>query len=48
MKVTQYNNYSPKMVKKLKPNERATYRVLNIRPDPDNYGRDIIPAAVMI
>jgi hypothetical protein len=48
MKVDQYNQLSDEMIRKLKPNERATYRVLNVRPDPDNYGKFLIPAAHQI
>jgi hypothetical protein len=48
MKADQYNQFSPSMKKMLKPDERASYRVLNVRPDPDNYGRFLIPAAYQI
>jgi hypothetical protein len=48
MKVDQYNQFSPSMKKMLKPDERASYRVLNVRPDPDNYGKFLIPAAYQI
>jgi DNA-dependent RNA polymerase auxiliary subunit epsilon len=48
MKATDFNLLSEKMLRKLKPNERATYRVLNVRPDPDNYGRFLMPAALQI
>lgn len=48
MKTEKYNLYSEKMVRKLKPDERATYRVTNIREDPDNYGRYLVPAALQI
>jgi DNA-dependent RNA polymerase auxiliary subunit epsilon len=48
MKASDFNLLSEKMVRKLKPNERATYRVLNVRPDPDNPGRFLMPAALQI
>lgn len=48
MKAEKYNLYSDKMVRKLKPDERATYRVTNVREDPDNYGRYLVPAALQI
>lgn len=48
MKVEQYNQFSPHLKRMLKPDERASYRVLNVRPDPDNYGRTLIPAALQI
>ena len=48
MKIDQYNQYSPSLVRKLKLDERATYRVTNIREDPDNYGRYLVPAALQI
>jgi DNA-dependent RNA polymerase auxiliary subunit epsilon len=48
MKPSDYNNFSPIYKRTLKPDERATYRVLNVRPDPDNYGRILIPAALQI
>ena len=48
MKASEYNQYSPSMVKKLKHDERATYRILNVRHDPDNYGRYLMPAAYSI
>jgi DNA-dependent RNA polymerase auxiliary subunit epsilon len=48
MKASDFNLLSEKMVRKLKPNERATYRVLNVRPDPDNVGRFLMPAALQI
>lgn len=48
MKVTEYNQFSKSLVRKLKPDERATYRILNVRPDPDNWGRYLMPAAYQI
>jgi len=48
MKAEKYNLYSDSMVRKLKQDERATYRVTNIREDPDNYGRYLVPAALQI
>lgn len=48
MKASDYNNISTKLQKKLSPTERATYRILNVRPDPDNYGRELMPAALQI
>lgn len=48
MKASDFNLLSEKMVRKLKPDQRVTYRVLNVRPDPDNYGRFLMPAALQI
>lgn len=48
MKASDFNLLSEKMIKKLQPNEQATYRVLNVRPDPDNPGRFLMPAALQI
>ena len=48
MKTSDFNNISDKMVRKLAPNERATYKLLNIRPDPDNPGRFLMPAALQV
>jgi hypothetical protein len=48
MKASEYNQYSPSMVKKLKHDERAAFRILNVRQDPDNYGRYLMPAAYQI
>lgn len=48
MKASEYNKLSPSMERKLKPDERATYRILNVRPDPDNYGKFLMPAAYQI
>lgn len=48
MKASDFNLLSEKMVRKLKPNERAIYRVNNVRPDPDNPGRFLMPAALQI
>lgn len=48
MKATEYNQFSSQYVRKLKPNERAVYRVINIKEDPDNYGKFIIPTALQI
>lgn len=48
MKASDYNSISIKLQKKLGQAERATYRILNVRPDPDNYGRELMPAAVQI
>lgn len=48
MKASDFNLLSEKMIRKLKPNERAIYRVNNVRPDPDNPGRFLMPAALQI
>jgi hypothetical protein len=48
MKASEYNQFSATMQKKLKPDERATYRVLNVRPDPDNFGKFLMPSAYQI
>lgn len=48
MKASEFNLLSEKMIRRLNPKERATYRVLNVRPDPDNYGRFLMPAALQI
>jgi len=48
MKASEYNQLSPEMEKKLAQNERATYRVNNVRPDPDNYGKFLMPSALQI
>lgn len=48
MKASEYNKLSPEMERKLAQNERATYRIKNVRPDPDNYGRFLMPSAVLI
>lgn len=48
MKASEYNQLSDEMVRKLKHDERATYRILNVRPDPDNYGKFLLPAAYQI
>lgn len=48
MKASEYNQFSPKMERKLAQNERATYRVNNVRPDPDNYGKFLMPSALQI
>lgn len=48
MKASEFNQFSQSYVRKLKTGERAVYRVLNIKEDPDNYGKFIIPAAVQI
>lgn len=48
MKASDYNNFSATMQKKLKPDERVTYRILNIRDDPDNFGKFLIPSAYQI
>ena len=48
MKAEQYNQFSPSLRRSLKPNERASYRILNVRPDPDNYGKVLVPSAVAI
>lgn len=48
MKATDFNNLSPQMIRKLKPNERAIYRVNNVRPDPDNPGKFLMPSALQI
>ena len=48
MKVDQYNQISELLVRKMKQDERVTYRVINVREDPDNYGRFLVPAAMQI
>lgn len=48
MKASEFNQFSESLVRKLKPDERAVYRVMNVRPDPDNAGRFLIPAALQI
>ena len=49
MKFNEYNKFSKQYEKVLKPGEYATYRLLNIKEnDPDNPGKPLIPAAVMI
>ena len=48
MKPSDFNNFSPSYKRALKPDERASYRVANVRPDPDNYGKFLIPAAYQI
>jgi hypothetical protein len=48
MKASEYNNFSPSMKRALKQDERASYRILNVRPDPDNYGKFLMPAAHQI
>ena len=48
MKASEYNQFSAPMQRKLKQDERATFRILNVRPDPDNYGRFLMPAAYQI
>lgn len=48
MKASEYNQFSASMQRKLKPDERATYRILNVREDPDNYGKFLMPAAYQI
>ena len=48
MKASEYNQFSATMQRKLKPDERATYRILNVREDPDNYGKFLMPAAYQI
>ena len=48
MKASDFNLLSEKMIKKLKPNERAIYRVNNVRPDPDNAGKFLMPSALQI
>jgi len=48
MKASDYNQFSESLVRKLKPDERATYRVMNVRPDPDNAGKWLVPAAFQI
>lgn len=48
MEAKLYNQFSPSMERKLKRNERAVYRVLNVREDPDNWGKFLIPAALQI
>jgi len=48
MKASDFNLLSPKMTRKLKPDERAIYRVINVRPDPDNAGKFLMPSALQI
>jgi len=48
MKASDFNQFSESLVRKLKPDERASYRVLNVRADPDNAGRWLVPAALQI
>lgn len=48
MEAKLYNQFSPSLERKLKRNERAVYRVLNVREDPDNYGKFLVPAALQI
>lgn len=48
MKASEYNQFSATMQRKLKQDERATYRILNVRPDPDNAGKYLMPAAYQI
>lgn len=48
MKAVDFNLFSEKMVRKLGPKERATYRLHNVRNDPDNPGRLLVPSAELI
>lgn len=48
MKASEYNLFSASMKKTLKPDERATYRILNVRPDNDNPGKFLMPSAHQI
>lgn len=48
MKASEYNLFSPAMKKVLKQDERATYRILNVRPDNDNPGKFLMPSAYQI
>ncbi len=48
MKASEYNQFSATMKKSLKPDERATYRILNVRPDHDNPGKFLMPSAYQI
>lgn len=48
MKASDFNLLSQKMIRKLKPDERAIYRVINVRPDPDNAGKFLMPSALQI
>jgi hypothetical protein len=48
MKASDFNLLSEKMIRKLKPDERAIYRVNNVRPDPDNQGKFLMPSALQI
>lgn len=48
MKASDFNLLSEKMIRKLKPDERAIYRVTNVRPDPDNPGKFLMPSALQI
>lgn len=48
MKASDFNQFSDSLVRKLKPDERAVYRVMNVRPDPDNAGKFLLPSALQI
>lgn len=48
MKASEYNQFSATLKKTLKQDERATYRILNVRPDHDNPGKFIMPSAYQI
>jgi hypothetical protein len=48
MKASDYNLFSGTMKKTLKQDERATYRILNVRPDSDNPGKFVMPSAYQI
>lgn len=48
MEVSEYNQVSPGLQKKMKQDERVVYKLLNSRPDPDNPGRILVPAAYQI
>lgn len=48
MKASEYNQFSPALKKTMKPDERATYRILNVKPDNDNPGKFLMPSAYQI
>jgi len=48
MKASDFNQFSETLIRKLKPEESATYRVMNVRQDPDNFGKWLVPAALQI
>lgn len=48
MKASDFNNIPDHLKRELKRDERAVYRILNVRPDPDNYGKYLMPAALQI
>jgi len=48
MKASDFNHLPEKMIKKLRPDERAIYRVNNVRPDPDNPGKFLMPSVITV